>query len=52
MEEQHLVSVGGIKSKKGNGMRRQALFGRLESGGGVGTLSPNLRFRKHLKSAT
>jgi len=46
------TSVGGMKTKNGNGMRRRALFGCLESGGGVGTLSPNLRFRKHLKSAT
>ena len=28
------------------------LFGRLESGGGVGTLPPDIRFRNLLKSAT
>ena len=47
-----LVSVGGMKTKNVNGMSRLALFGCLEFGRGVGTLPPNLRFRKHLNSTS
>ena len=52
------VSVGGMKGsviRKRQWWDRRALYGRwkrcLESGGGVGTLPPNLKFRKLLKSA-
>ena len=63
MEERHSCPRGRdepslSKNLNGNGMRSDEPYlgvGRhLESGGGVGTraLPPNLRFRKHLKSAT